>query len=347
VLKAQCSAAKLVAVSMDMYNTGLGGMDYGMGLGLPGMSHLHPHMRPPMPGYPYSSNPMGGGMPGMGPGMGMPGMGGMGGMGGAGMGGGMGHSLGQHMAPGVGGLGAPRYGGMSPDPGMAGMPGGMDRRMQKGGDEPGAGGMGGCMGQGMDQRRRKGEKGDMGGPGGSKGFGKGGCAGMEFGKGGYGMDDGMGSGMPSVPKDAKGLIREALSSQTVPGGRWDNDENTLFIGGLPSNMTSLDMYHMFSSFGPIAPRGATAMIDKEADKCTGIGFVNFMEPEAAQTATRALNGFPLPDGTWLTVKKKGPPKNKKDGEGEGKGKGRGKGKGKGGGKGKEGKELPAFFGKPV
>lgn len=336
---------------MDMYNAGLGGMDYGMGLGLPGMSHLNPHMRPPMPGNPYMSSHMGGGMPGMGPGMGMPGMGGMGGMGGPGMGGGMAHhGLGQYPgAPGAGGLGAPRYGGM-PDPGhpgMAGMPGGMDRRMQPR-EEPGAGGMGGCMGQGMD-RRRKGEKGDMGAPGGSKGFGKGGCAGMEFGKGGYGMDDGMGSGMPSVPKDAKGLVREALSSQTVPGGRWDNDDNTLFIGGLPTNMTSLDMYHMFSSFGPVAPRGATAMIDKETDKCTGIGFVNFMEPEAAQTAIRALNGFPLPDGTWLTVKKKGPAKNKKDGEGEGKGKSRGKGKGKGGSKGKEGKEgkeLQPFFGKP-
>jgi len=337
--------ANLVATNMDMYNAGLGGMDYGFGLG--GMSH----MRPPMPSNPYASTGigMGGGMPGMSPGM--YGMGGMGGMGAAGMGAGMGHpgapaGFGAPGVPGSYGAPPPHYrglGGIGPDPGMVGMPPAMDRRMQKP-DELGPGGMDASMAKGMD-RRRKGEKGDIGGPGGSKGFGKGGCGGMDFGKGGYGMDDGMGAGMPPAPpKDAKGLVREALSSQIVPGGRWDNDDNTLFIGGLPSNMTSLDMYHMFSSFGPIAPRGATAMIDKETDKCTGIGFINFMEADAAATAIKALNGFPLPDGTWLTIKKKGPPKAKKEGEGESKGKGKGRGRGKGKGKGDgKGKDLPAFF----
>ena len=31
----------------------------------------------------------------------------------------------------------------------------------------------------------------------------------------------------------------------------------LFVGGLPPDTTSLEMYQIFSAFGPIAPRGAT------------------------------------------------------------------------------------------
>lgn len=348
---------------MDMYNSGLGGLDYGgMGLGGGGVNPPYqqmprPGMSGPMGGSPYMAGGMGGGM---GPGMGS-------------MGGGMGGSMGQGMPQGFGGmmggglsqLGGPGasaggpFGAQAPprqsgfdflnpntDRGMPyGMEqpmdrdpfdrpmGGMDRPMARGGVH---GGMDHGMDRGLDRRMdhgRKGEKGDMGVFGGGKGFGKdmkkGGCAGMELGKGGCGMDDGSGMGAGIVvPKDAKGLVRGALSTEAVPGGRWDNDESTLFVGGLPPDMTNLEMYHVFSPFGPVAPRGATAMIDKESGKCTGIGFVNFMQPDAAGKAIRALNGFPLADGTWLTVKKKGPSK-KKEGESEGKGKGKGRGKSKG------------------
>lgn len=31
----------------------------------------------------------------------------------------------------------------------------------------------------------------------------------------------------------------------------------LFVGGLPPDTTNLEMYQIFSAFGPIAPRGAT------------------------------------------------------------------------------------------
>eukprot|EP00930_Biecheleria_cincta_P063021 TRINITY_DN484_c1_g1_i1.p1 TRINITY_DN484_c1_g1~~TRINITY_DN484_c1_g1_i1.p1 ORF type:complete len:380 (+),score=72.95 TRINITY_DN484_c1_g1_i1:53-1192(+) len=370
---------------MDMYHSGLGGMDYGMGLGAGGMGSPFQQMpRPgttgPMGGNPYMAGGMGGMGGGMGPSMGSS-MGGMGGLGG------MGGSMGQGMSQGLGGMmggGAPRPGGgmgiqglshlggpgagagglfgagaaprqsgfdflngsmdrgmpysmersMDRDPMDRPMMGGVDLPMARSGDY---GGMDHGMDRGLDRRMdrgRKGEKGDMGVFGGGKGFGKdmnkGGCAVMEFGKGGCGMDDGTGHGAGiGIPKDAKNLVRGALSSEAVPGGRWDNDENTLFVGGLPPDMDNLEMYHIFSPFGPVAPRGATAMIDKESGKCTGVGFVNFMQADAAGKAIRALNGFPLADGTWLTVKKKGPPKNKKEGEGEGKGKGKGKGKGRG------------------
>jgi len=121
-----------------------------------------------------------------------------------------------------------------------------------------------------------------------------------------GNDYSKGSGKGA--KDAKGLVRGLLASNALPVTKWDNDDNTLYVGGLPSDMTDLEMYVLFSPFGRIAPRGASARIDKDTGKCTGIGFVNYLESGAAEQAIRRLHGFPFPDGTWLTVKKKGPPK---------------------------------------
>ncbi|CAK8993038.1 unnamed protein product [Durusdinium trenchii] len=98
--------------------------------------------------------------------------------------------------------------------------------------------------------------------------------------------------------------RSIIQAQAMPDGR--SDESTIFVAGLPSDMTNLEMYQLFSAFGAIAPRGATALQDKETGKCTGIGFVNFIDSDSAQKAIRALNSFPFTDGSWLTVKKKGP-----------------------------------------
>ena len=84
------------------------------------------------------------------------------------------------------------------------------------------------------------------------------------------------------------------------------------MGGLPPDTTNLEMYQIFSAFGPIAPRGATrqvmlcatreweslvgkgrcssacaeatALLDKDNGKCTGIGFINYMNAEAAEKA---------------------------------------------------------------
>mmetsp|Transcript_52637 Transcript_52637/g.118059 ORF Transcript_52637/g.118059 Transcript_52637/m.118059 type:complete len:193 (-) Transcript_52637:82-660(-) len=155
---------------------------------------------------------------------------------------------------------------------------------------------------------------------------------MDYGgKGGPDYSKGYGKQEVTAPKEAKGLLRTLLQNEAIPGGKWNNDDNTLFVGGLPEDMTNLEMYQIFAPFGPIAPRGATALLDKESGKCTGIGFVNFMTPEAAEKAIRVLNSFPFLDGSWLTVKKKGPPK-KGDKEEKGGKSGKGdkadKGKGK-------------------
>jgi len=117
-------------------------------------------------------------------------------------------------------------------------------------------------------------------------------------------------------KDAKSLVRDLVSGGQLPGGRrWENDENTVFVGGLPEDMTDLHMYTIFATFGAIAPRGASARCDKETGKCTGIGFVNYLEAASASAAIRTLHGAIMADGSHLTVKKKGPPKPKGEGKG--------------------------------
>jgi len=180
----------------------------------------------------------------------------------------------------------------------------------------------------------------MGWNGGGKGYAAGGKSGDGFGggfnqydmayamgmdprsmaKGGFG---GFGKGGPpqmpadwNSPKTAKGLVKGLCNTQTLPGGkRWENNESTIFVGGLPEDTTDLDMYHIFSPFGAVAPKGASARKDPETGRCTGIGFVNYMDASSMNDAIKTLNGTMMSDGTRLTVKIKGPPKNKGDGKG--------------------------------
>ena len=37
---------------------------------------------------------------------------------------------------------------------------------------------------------------------------------------------GFGKGPFGAPKEAKGLVRAVVSAQVVPGGKWNNDDNT-------------------------------------------------------------------------------------------------------------------------
>jgi len=153
----------------------------------------------------------------------------------------------------------------------------------------------------------------FGGKGDFIGWGKGAWGGKGYGmygaywKGGWGWN----------PKNIRDLVRSLVGQGKLPGGRkWENDENTLFVGGLPEDTTDLELYHIFSPFGAIATRGASARLDKESMRCTGIGFVNYLDSESAQTAIRTLHGTMMSDGSTLSVKVKGPSK-----EPKGKGKG--------------------------
>merc|ERR1712061_841331 len=142
-----------------------------------------------------------------------------------------------------------------------------------------------------------------------------------MGKGWGGDSKGMGKGK-GKGKDS-GIRNLKMSLQTagaLPGGKWANDENALFVGGLPPDTTTTDLYEIFSPFGAIPSGGCRAMMD-DFGSCKGIGFVNFSDQSVAQTAIMTLNGATMPDGTTLKVSTKQP---SKSGDQGAKGKGKGK-----------------------
>jgi len=126
------------------------------------------------------------------------------------------------------------------------------------------------------------------------------------------------------------ILKKGLQmAEALPGGKWSNDVGALWIGGLPNDTTDLDMYHIFAPFGSIPASGVKAMLNEDGS-CKGYGFVNYIDPQAAQGVIDTLNGTQMPDGSILEVKQKGPSSNKGGGKDAGKGKGKG-GKGKTGG----------------
>mmetsp|Transcript_74328 Transcript_74328/g.191763 ORF Transcript_74328/g.191763 Transcript_74328/m.191763 type:complete len:263 (-) Transcript_74328:135-923(-) len=169
------------------------------------------------------------------------------------------------------------------------------------------GGGGDWKGGGGDWGKGGGKGGDRWSPyGGGKDGGKG---------GGWGKD---GGGKAGIKVLKKGLQYAGV----LPGGKWQNDENALFVGGLPRDTTDGDLYEIFATFGAIPSGGVRAMPGEEGT-CKGFGFVNFTNHEAAVNAIQTLNGTMMPDGTTLKVCTKGPSgkvKGDKGDKGEGKGK---------------------------
>mmetsp|Transcript_69714 Transcript_69714/g.196658 ORF Transcript_69714/g.196658 Transcript_69714/m.196658 type:complete len:162 (+) Transcript_69714:83-568(+) len=143
----------------------------------------------------------------------------------------------------------------------------------------------------------------------AKGGGKG-DKGDKGGKGGGGWKGGKGGEFC-----ARDLVGGLYASGAMPGGtRYENDENAVYVAGLPKDATDETLYKIFSPFGAIAPRGVRAMMNPEGG-CKGFGFVNYLDNGAAQTVISTLNGAQMPDGTTLTIKTKGPSSGKKGGKG--------------------------------
>lgn len=153
--------------------------------------------------------------------------------------------------------------------------------------------------------------------------------------GGWGKGKGVGKGKCSIRTLVDGLGAAGALPGAGQKGAAGNDENTLFVAGLPADTTDCDLYKIFAPFGAL--KSVKAMSDPMTGMCKGIGFVNCMDNLVAQMAIATLNGTSLPDGTWLTVSIKNAGGKGKDGDG-GKGDG-GKfgGKGGDGGKGDGGK----------
>lgn len=115
---------------------------------------------------------------------------------------------------------------------------------------------------------------------------------------------GGGKGRGTVSSSDIGeFIRQLVKSQSLPGAGRKPDENCLYITGLPSNTTDHDLYRMFAPFGAIPATGVKARLGDDG-LCTGVGFVDFCEPDSAQDAINTLSGMAMPDGVTLLVSQK-------------------------------------------
>merc|ERR1719198_1525662 len=77
--------------------------------------------------------------------------------------------------------------------------------------------------------------------------------------GGKSGDKGKGGKGGSIKTLKKGLQYAGV----LPGGKWTNDENALFVGGLPADTTDCDLYEIFSPFGSIPFSGVRAMKNED------------------------------------------------------------------------------------
>lgn len=120
--------------------------------------------------------------------------------------------------------------------------------------------------------------------------------------GGKDVGKGVSKGGPVDGCSIWTLVNGIYESGALPGGqRWENDEGTLFISGLPHDTTDLELYKIFGPFGATAPNGVKAMLAEDRVSCKGIGFVNFLDSMHAMKAIQTLNGTTMPDGTFLKV----------------------------------------------
>eukprot|EP00927_Polykrikos_kofoidii_P054749 TRINITY_DN49123_c0_g1_i1.p1 TRINITY_DN49123_c0_g1~~TRINITY_DN49123_c0_g1_i1.p1 ORF type:complete len:236 (-),score=35.79 TRINITY_DN49123_c0_g1_i1:185-838(-) len=126
-------------------------------------------------------------------------------------------------------------------------------------------------------------------------------------KGGSVRSEPYGKSQSTQQRTGKGttiaeLVNAICDSNALPGGsKYSNDENTIFVSGLPKDTKDDHLYSIFTPFGAIAPRGVRAMLDNQ-QSCKGFGFVNFLDPKAAALAISTLNGTTLPCGTVMQVK---------------------------------------------
>jgi len=135
-------------------------------------------------------------------------------------------------------------------------------------------------------------------------YGKGGYGKGDYGKGDYGKGDyGKGKGKGGLNFSMKEVVDGFEKAGTLPGGGAprENNQASLYVGGLPPDAEDIDLYRLFNPFGAVAPKGCKVMMRTDGAS-KGFGFVNFQDPAAAQEAIRAFDGTALPDNSVLVVK---------------------------------------------
>jgi len=126
-------------------------------------------------------------------------------------------------------------------------------------------------------------------------------------------DSGKGGGK-SGGGGFKAMYRGLVKGGYIPGSDGARpDEQCVYIKGLPTDTSDVNLFELFSPFGRLAPQGVKAMLHPDGT-CTSVGFADFQDAASAQAAVAALNGAALPDGGVLSANLK---RSKKGGPGKG------------------------------
>ena len=112
-------------------------------------------------------------------------------------------------------------------------------------------------------------------------------------------------------------------------------ENTIYVAGLPDNVTTADLVSFFGQIGAIKKskknynQGEPTIHlykDKRTGRCKGDGTISYEEPDTAKAAIKWFDGNPFMNrpGTKLSVSIAQRPSGDRFGKGKGKGGGKGR-----------------------
>merc|ERR1712232_1505797 len=104
----------------------------------------------------------------------------------------------------------------------------------------------------------------------------------------------------SASYSAEQMVFDFVESGTLPGGKYQNDGNTIVVAGLPPDTTDRELYILFSPFGALLPGGANIATHRDGTP-RGFALINFQTNEAARHAAIALDDFELPTAMKLKV----------------------------------------------
>lgn len=134
--------------------------------------------------------------------------------------------------------------------------------------------------------------------------------GKPTGAGGKSMVKGGGKGASMVKGGGKGgtkgmdeILKLVSNGKFLPGAELTNEDNALFVSGLPLDCDDLHLYKLLAPFGAIIQHGVTAMKHPDGT-CKGFGFVNFVDAAGLQAAIDTIDGMQLPDGTTISAHEK-------------------------------------------
>lgn len=109
------------------------------------------------------------------------------------------------------------------------------------------------------------------------------------------------SGNPIGRVNADFLVTMVHEAVVVPGAgaKINNADSTIYVSGLPGDMTERHAYKLFSPLGAIF--SVSLKHGGVGESSWAICFVNFVDPLSAQAAIAVYNGMQVPEGNVLKV----------------------------------------------